>query len=54
VRSWTKPTLLPWLQAGSMKAPRGPRPPYGSDYYGAYVRDPEGNKIHFVHRAPGA
>jgi len=23
---------------------------YGKDYYGAYFRDPDGNKIHVVHR----
>ena len=28
----------------------GLRPHYSADYYGAYARDPEGNKIHFVHR----
>jgi predicted lactoylglutathione lyase len=28
----------------------GLRPQYAPDYYGAYVRDPEGNKVHFVHR----
>lgn len=30
----------------------GVRPQYSAGYYGAYCRDPEGNKIHFVHR-PG-
>jgi catechol 2,3-dioxygenase-like lactoylglutathione lyase family enzyme len=29
----------------------GPRPRYSPDYYGAYLRDPDGNKIHLVHRA---
>lgn len=28
----------------------GPRPRYGAGYYGAYVWDPDGNKIHIVHR----
>ena len=28
----------------------GPRPQFAPDYYGAYVRDPDGNKLHFVHR----
>lgn len=34
----------------------GPRPRYGPDYFGAYLRDPDGNKIHIVHRkdAPDA
>jgi catechol 2,3-dioxygenase-like lactoylglutathione lyase family enzyme len=26
----------------------GPRPDYGSDYYGCFVRDPDGNKIEAV------
>ncbi|ACL60150.1 VOC family protein [Methylobacterium nodulans] len=29
----------------------GLRPHYGPDYYGAYCRDPEGNKLCFVHTA---
>ena len=28
----------------------GPRPHYGDGYYGAYLRDPDGNKVHVVHR----
>lgn len=28
----------------------GPRSRYGHGYYGAYLRDPDGNKIHIVHR----
>ena len=28
----------------------GLRPHYGVDYYGAYLRDPDGNKLHLVHR----
>src|SRR5262245_30440159 len=28
----------------------GPRPHYTPGYYGAYVRDADGNKIHFVRR----
>ncbi len=28
----------------------GPRPHYGEGYYGAYLRDPDGNKVHVVHR----
>jgi len=30
--------------------PPGLRPDFGPDYYGAYIRDPDGNKIHFVRR----
>ena len=29
----------------------GPRPHFAPDHYAAYVRDPEGNKLHFVRRA---
>ena len=28
----------------------GPRPHFAPGYYGAYVRDPDGNKLHFVCR----
>ena len=28
----------------------GPRPQYGTGYYGAYIRDPDGNKLHIVFR----
>jgi len=28
----------------------GPRTSYAPDYYGAYIRDPDGNKLHFVRR----
>ncbi|TBV06952.1 VOC family protein [Stutzerimonas kirkiae] len=35
---------------GSDEGPPGPRPRYGAGYYGAYLRDPDGNKIHLVHR----
>jgi catechol 2,3-dioxygenase-like lactoylglutathione lyase family enzyme len=31
----------------------GLRPHYAPDYYGAYLRDPEGNKLHVVHRGGG-
>jgi catechol 2,3-dioxygenase-like lactoylglutathione lyase family enzyme len=30
--------------------PDGPRPHYGNGYYGAYLRDPDGNKVHVVYR----
>ena len=29
----------------------GLRPHYASDYFGAYLRDPDGNKLHLVFRA---
>jgi catechol 2,3-dioxygenase-like lactoylglutathione lyase family enzyme len=35
---------------GSCAGRPGLRPQYGPDYYGAYMRDPEGNKLHAVHR----
>ncbi|WP_044875124.1 VOC family protein [Pseudomonas sp. LFM046] len=28
----------------------GPRPHYGDGYFGAYLRDPDGNKVHIVYR----
>lgn len=34
---------------GRSEGDPGPRPHYGPDYYGAYMRDPDNNKIHFVH-----
>lgn len=36
---------------GTDEGAPGLRPHYGPDYYGAYVRDPEGNKLCFVHTA---
>lgn len=38
------------VAGGSDEGPPGPRPQYAPDYYGAYMRDPEGNKLHVVHR----
>jgi catechol 2,3-dioxygenase-like lactoylglutathione lyase family enzyme len=37
---------------GTDEGPPGLRPHYAPDYYGAYVRDPEGNKMHVVYRGP--
>ncbi|WP_372426398.1 VOC family protein [Salinarimonas chemoclinalis] len=34
---------------GTDEGPPGLRPHYGPAYYGAYFRDPDGNKIHVVH-----
>jgi catechol 2,3-dioxygenase-like lactoylglutathione lyase family enzyme len=34
---------------GSDEGAPGPRPDYGPDFYGAYVRDPDGNKMSFVY-----
>ena len=39
------------LAAGGLdEGAPGARPHYGVGYYGAYLRDPGGNKIHIVHR----
>lgn len=35
---------------GRCEGAPGLRPQYGVDYYGAYMRDPAGNKLHVVHR----
>lgn len=35
---------------GTDEGAPGPRPHYGAGYYGAYLRDPDGNKLHIVHR----
>ena len=35
---------------GTDEGPPGDRPRYGLGYYGAYLRDPDGNKVHVVHR----
>jgi len=35
---------------GTDEGAPGPRPHYGMGYYGAYLRDPDGNKVHIVYR----
>ena len=35
---------------GTDEGAPGLRAHYAPDYYGAYARDPEGNKLHIVHR----
>jgi catechol 2,3-dioxygenase-like lactoylglutathione lyase family enzyme len=35
---------------GSDEGGPGVRDRYGRGYYGAYLRDPDGNKVHVVHR----
>lgn len=37
---------------GSTAGEPGPRPQYGANYYAAYVRDPDGNKLQAVCYAP--
>src|SRR4051794_22922543 len=32
--------------------PPGPRPQYSPSYYGAFIRDPDGNSVEAVHHAP--
>lgn len=36
-------------KGGTNEGDPGPRPQYGPDFYGAYVRDLDGNKMSFVH-----
>ncbi len=35
---------------GTDEGAPGERPHYGLGYYGAYLRDPDGNKVHLVYR----
>lgn len=37
-------------RGGTDEGAPGPRPHYGDGYFGAYLRDPDGNKVHIVHR----
>lgn len=37
---------------GTCEGPPGLRPQYHADYYGAYFRDPDGNKLCVVCQAP--
>lgn len=39
--------------SGTDEGAPGPRPQYGPGFYGAYVRDLDGNKISFVHLGDG-
>ena len=36
-------------QGGTDEGAPGPRPLYGPDFYGGYIRDPDGNKLSLVH-----
>ncbi|GGX66159.1 lactoylglutathione lyase [Tateyamaria omphalii] len=40
-------------KGGTNEGDPGPRPMYGPDFYGAYVRDLDGNKMSFVHLGEG-
>lgn len=35
---------------GKDEGASGPRPHYGNGYFGTYLRDPDGKKVHIVHR----
>ncbi|MCR0980820.1 VOC family protein [Roseomonas populi] len=37
-----------WRGGGTEDGPPGLRPSYNANYYGAFVRDPDGNKIEAV------
>jgi catechol 2,3-dioxygenase-like lactoylglutathione lyase family enzyme len=39
---------------GSDEGAPGPRPIYGPEFYGGYVRDPDGNKMGFIFNRPVA
>lgn len=51
---WCRPALIDQLyklalqNGGISEGAPGPRPEYGDSFYGAYVRDPDGNKLAFV------
>ncbi|MCF4996336.1 VOC family protein [Pseudomonas syringae] len=45
VKAWETAIAL----GGKDEGPPGFRPQYSDDYFGAYCRDPEGNKLCFVH-----
>jgi catechol 2,3-dioxygenase-like lactoylglutathione lyase family enzyme len=38
------------VAGGKDEGPPGPRERYGDGYYGAYLRDPDGNKVHIAYR----
>jgi catechol 2,3-dioxygenase-like lactoylglutathione lyase family enzyme len=38
------------IAGGTSQGLPGKRPNYGNGYYGAYLRDPDGNKVHIVYR----
>lgn len=41
------------LASGGMnEGDPGPRPMYGPEFYGGYVRDPDGNKMSFIFNRP--
>jgi catechol 2,3-dioxygenase-like lactoylglutathione lyase family enzyme len=42
---WETGTAAGYADAG----PPGPRPEYGPDYYGGFLRDPDGNSVEAVH-----
>ena len=38
---------------GTNEGAPGPRPLYGPEVYGGYIRDPDGNKLSLIHLKPG-
>ncbi len=49
-------TMRCWRRSatgGADEGAPGPRPEYGPDYHGAFVRDPDGNKIEACLNQPG-
>ena len=40
-------------QGGTDEGAPGPRPHYGPEFYGTYIRDLDGNKLSFVHLGDG-
>ena len=39
-------------KGGANEGDPGPRPMYGPEFYGGYVRDPDGNKMSFIFNRP--
>ena len=51
VRSFCLSACFAGLQAGGTdEGPPGERINYGAGYFGAYLRDPDGNKVHIAQR----
>lgn len=51
-RAVTRAYDLALANGGTCEGPPGLRPLYHKDYFGAYLRDPDGNKLCFVCHAP--
>lgn len=44
------PAAAAFYDAVLLEGAPGPRGRYGEGYYGAYLRDPDGNKVHLAWR----